>query len=111
MPEESHAVPAGWHSILMLAQIFLCCALQVPGNSFSWHPSKPCTEYLHAHGGIQCISEGYKEGLFAKCHGLESCFELFCFVSQNCKLQLYDFSSREGCMEFLASEHVFSQAT
>lgn len=38
MPEEPHAVPAGWHSIPLLAQLFLCCALQVPGDPFSRHP-------------------------------------------------------------------------
>lgn len=28
MPEEPQAMPAGWHSIPLLAQAFLCCALQ-----------------------------------------------------------------------------------
>lgn len=56
------------------------------------------------------MSEGYREGLLAQCHGLKSSFELFCFAGQNCELQLYDFSSREGCMELPALEHVFSQA-
>lgn len=41
MPEEPHAVPAGWHSPPLLAQVFLCSELQVPGNPFSCHPSKP----------------------------------------------------------------------
>lgn len=48
------------------------------------------------------MSEGYKEGLLGERHGHKSSFELFCFVSQNRKLQLYGFSSRGGCMELLA---------
>lgn len=42
------------------------------------------------------MNKAYKEGFLGERHSLKSGCELFCFVSQNCKLQPYGFSSGEG---------------
>lgn len=53
---------------------------------FSCHPCKPFSIFTFVRVWEFGTNKTYREGFLGESHGLKSSCELFCFVSQNCKL-------------------------